>query len=116
MKLAGFTARELRIAEYSEEQLVEAGFSTASIRLAGYGNVTWTFGQFTYESIFAEEDLKESSGERTEREAQHEASVSLSSHLKRLSGDFFPNGFSFGQWELIGAGAPGAAPGEERFD
>lgn len=56
MKLAGFTARELRIAEYTETQLVEAGFSNAAIRLAGYGQVSWSFGGYTFASTITEGD------------------------------------------------------------
>ena len=47
---------QLRIAEYTEDQLLEAGFSSAAISLAGFGSVSWSFGAFTYASTLGADD------------------------------------------------------------
>ena len=56
MKAAGFSARELRVAEYSAEQLQEACFSSEAIKLAGYVKVFWSFGGRTWTSLLGGED------------------------------------------------------------
>ena len=39
-----------RVADYAYEQLVEAGYSTEAIKLAGFGQVSWSFGGVTWKS------------------------------------------------------------------